>query len=138
MSATVAPLNPLRRMTRCAASTSARSSTSSTTPVAFTRSENSVFSCRRQRRVRPDTNVRVGVESPMIEGRPVRQAATYGAMTMVALCFANGLQGGEIQGVSQATESLRHYFHVGDTALGVLQFFVGMAGAFGAVWIGTL
>ncbi|MCU1460901.1 MAG: transporter [Acidimicrobiales bacterium] len=74
----------------------------------------------------------------MIEGRPARQAATYGAMTMVALCFANGLQGGEIQGVSQATESLRHSFHVGDTALGALQFFCGMAGAFGAVWIGSL
>jgi MFS family permease len=63
---------------------------------------------------------------------------TYGAMTMVALCFANGLQGGEIQGVSQATESLRAYFHVSDTTLGVLQFCCGLAGALGAVWIGTL
>src|SRR5947199_263954 len=35
MSATVAPLKPLRRMARCAASTRARSSVSSTTPAAF-------------------------------------------------------------------------------------------------------
>ena len=74
----------------------------------------------------------------MLESRPARQVATYGAMTMVALCFANGLQGGEIQGVSQATESLRHYFHVNDTTLGALQFFCGLTGALGAVWIGTL
>lgn len=74
----------------------------------------------------------------MIEGRPARQVVTYGAMTMVALCFANGLQGGEVQGVSQATESLRAYFHVGDTALGVVQFMCGLAGALGSLGIGAL
>src|SRR2546426_11814828 len=64
--------------------------------------------------------------------------ATYGALTMVALCFPNGLQQGELQAFSQATEGIRHALHVSDFALGTLSFMTGVTGAFGAVPIGLL
>jgi len=60
-------------------------------------------------------------------------AASAGAMTMVALCFANGLQGGGAQTFAQATEALKHTFHVKDYTLGFVPFGVGVAGNIGAV-----
>jgi MFS family permease len=52
---------------------------------------------------------------------------------MVALCFANGLQGGASQAFAQTTEALKHTFHVNDAALGAVPFGVALAGNFGAV-----
>jgi MFS family permease len=63
-----------------------------------------------------------------------RQMATgAGAMTMVALCFANGLQGGMSATFSQATDVIKHSFHVNDAVLGIVPFGVGLAGNLGAV-----
>jgi len=52
---------------------------------------------------------------------------------MVALCFANGLQGGLSQTFAQSTEALKHTFHINDAALGVVPFCVGIAGNVGGV-----
>jgi len=63
----------------------------------------------------------------------------YGSgTTMVAVCFANGLQGGRAATLSQATESLKHSFHVPDVALGALTFTMATAGAFAALGTGIL
>jgi MFS family permease len=61
-----------------------------------------------------------------------------GALTMVALCFANGLQGGGAQTFAQSTEALKHTFHINDAALGVIPFCVGIAGNAGAVLVAPL
>jgi MFS family permease len=65
-------------------------------------------------------------------------AAGAGAMTMVALCFANGLQGGASQTFAQVTEALKHTYHINDAALGVVPFGVSLAGNFGAVPVAIL
>lgn len=57
---------------------------------------------------------------------------------MVALCFANGLQGGAGQAFSQSTDALKLTFHVNDAALGVVPFGVALAGNFGAVPVAAL
>jgi MFS family permease len=57
---------------------------------------------------------------------------------MVALCFANGLQGGGIQTFAQSTEALKHTFHVKDVALGVVPFAMAVTGNIGAVPIAAL
>jgi MFS family permease len=77
------------------------------------------------------------------EGRPasavpVAVGAGAGALTMVALCFANGLQGGGAQTFAQSTEALRHTFHVNDATLGIIPFCVGIAGNAGAVPIAAI
>lgn len=54
-------------------------------------------------------------------------------MTMVALCFANGLQGGGAQTFAQSIDSIKHAFHVSDFAIGVIPACVGIAGNVGAV-----
>jgi MFS family permease len=59
-------------------------------------------------------------------------------MTMVALCFANGLQGGASQTFAQITEALKHTYHINDATLGVVPFGVSIAGNFGAVPIAAL
>lgn len=64
---------------------------------------------------------------------PGRSAAAAGVMTMVALCFANGLQGGMGQTFAQATDAIKQSFHVNDAALGVIPFGVGLAGNLGGV-----
>ena len=66
-----------------------------------------------------------------------RTAASAGALTMVALCFANGLQGGMNTTYSQATDVLKDVFHVNDAALGVVPFGVSIVGnvsALGVAW----
>ena len=68
----------------------------------------------------------------------VKRAVTYGSLTMVALCFANGLQNGEFQSFSQATESLKHAFHVSDFTLGTVSFSTGLGGAIGSIPIALL
>jgi len=65
-------------------------------------------------------------------------AAGAGAMTMVALCFANGLQGGASQTFAQVTEALKHTYHVNDATLGVVPFGVSLAGNIGAVPVAVL
>ena len=63
-----------------------------------------------------------------------RQAAVgAGVMTMVALCFANGLQGGMASTFAQATDAIKHSFHINDAVLGIVPFGVGLAGNLGAV-----
>jgi predicted MFS family arabinose efflux permease len=57
---------------------------------------------------------------------------------MVAVCFANGLQGGRAATLSQATESLEHSFHIPDVALGVLTFTMATGGAVAALGTGIL
>ncbi|MHB8467882.1 MAG: MFS transporter, partial [Acidimicrobiales bacterium] len=59
-------------------------------------------------------------------------------MTMVALCFANGLQGGASQAFAQTTEALKHTFHVNDAAIGAVPFGVAIAGNVGAVPVAAL
>jgi MFS family permease len=59
--------------------------------------------------------------------------AGAGALTMVALCFANGLQGGASQAFAQSTEAIKHTFHINDATLGIVPFCVGIAGNLGAV-----
>jgi MFS family permease len=59
-------------------------------------------------------------------------------MTMVALCFANGLQGGASQTFAQITEALKHTYHINDATLGIVPFGVSLAGNFGAVPIAAL
>jgi MFS family permease len=59
--------------------------------------------------------------------------AGAGAMTMVALCFANGLQGGAGQAFAQSTEAIKHTFHINDATLGIIPFCVAIAGNFGAI-----
>jgi MFS family permease len=71
-------------------------------------------------------------------GTVAATAVRYGAITMVALCFANALQSGEVQGFSQATESIRHALHVSDFGLGALSFGTGVVGALGSPPIGLL
>ena len=56
---------------------------------------------------------------------------------MVALCFANGLQGGLTTTYSQATDTLKDVFHVNDAALGIIPFCVSIVGnvsALGVAW----
>ncbi|HXW32156.1 MAG TPA: MFS transporter, partial [Acidimicrobiales bacterium] len=53
-------------------------------------------------------------------------------MTMVALCFANGLQSGGAQTFAQAIDSIKATYHVSDFAIGVIPFCVGIAGNVGA------
>jgi len=65
-------------------------------------------------------------------------AAGAGAMTMIALCFANGLQGGASQTYAQVTEALKHTYHINDATLGVVPFGVSLAGNFGAVPVAVL
>jgi MFS transporter, Spinster family, sphingosine-1-phosphate transporter len=65
-------------------------------------------------------------------------AATAGAMTMVALCFANGLQGGAAQTFAQVTEALKHTYHVNDAAIGAVPFGVSIMGNLGAVPVAAL
>jgi predicted MFS family arabinose efflux permease len=70
---------------------------------------------------------------------PLPGKLVYGStLTMVAICFANGLQGGRTASFSQATESLKHSFHIPDVALGALAFTMSTCGAFGAVAIGAV
>jgi MFS family permease len=57
---------------------------------------------------------------------------------MVALCFANGLQGGASQTFAQATDALKHTFHVNDAVLGVIPFGVAIAGNVGSVPVAAL
>lgn len=59
-------------------------------------------------------------------------------MTMVALCFANGLQGGASQAFAQTTDAIKHTFHVNDAAIGVVPFGVSIAGNLGAVPVAAL
>src|SRR4051812_27580532 len=54
--------------------------------------------------------------------------ASAGGLTMVALCFANGLQAGVGTTYSQATDVLKDVFHVNDAALGVIPFGVSIVG----------
>jgi MFS family permease len=73
------------------------------------------------------------------EGRPsVNVVAGAGGLTMVALCFANGLQGGANSTYSQATDVLKQTFHVNDAALGVVPFGVSIVGNVAAIWIAAL
>jgi len=67
-----------------------------------------------------------------------RVAVGAGAMTMVALCFANGLQQGIDQSQSQAIESLKASFHVSDLQIGLIRVATGPAGALGALLIARL
>ena len=78
---------------------------------------------------------RVGRRGPTRVGAA---GAGAGAMTMVSLCFANGLQGGGSQTFAQSIDSLKHTFHVTDFAIGVIPFLVGIAGNAGAVPIAQL
>src|SRR5258708_27449156 len=71
-------------------------------------------------------------------GVPVAVGAGAGAMTMVALCFANGLQGGASTTFAQSTEALKHAFHISDATLGVVPFGVAIAGNLGAVPVAAL
>ena len=57
---------------------------------------------------------------------------------MVALCFANGLQGGMSLTYAQSTEALKHAFHINDAAVGVVPAGVSIAGNLGAVPIAAL
>lgn len=87
------------------------------------------------------TTVDATPEDPSPErGPPVRLVVGAGAgtLTMVALCFANGLQGGASSTYAQSTEALKHAFHVNDAALGVVPFGVALAGNLGAVPIAGL
>jgi MFS family permease len=75
------------------------------------------------------------------EDRPpvgVMAAAGAGGLTMVALCFANGLQGGLSSTYSQATDVLKHTFHVNDAVIGVVPFGVSIVGNVSAVGIAAL
>ena len=58
-----------------------------------------------------------------------------GAVTMIALCFANGLQAGLGTTYSQATDVLKDVFHVNDAALGVVPFGVSIVGNVSAVGV---
>jgi MFS family permease len=78
------------------------------------------------------------VEEVQHGGAPLRLAVGAGGLTMVALCFANGLQGGVGSTYSQATEVLKHTFHVNDAALGVVPFGVSIVGNVAAVPIAAL
>jgi len=69
---------------------------------------------------------------------PLKVGAGAGAMTMVALCFANGLGGGASQTFAQATEALKHTYHINDAALGVVPAGVYLASNFGGVPIAAL
>src|ERR1700730_10502948 len=64
--------------------------------------------------------------------------AGAGAMTMVALCFANGPEGGAASTFAPSTEALKHTFHINDATLGIVPFGVAMAGNLGAVPIAAL
>ena len=59
--------------------------------------------------------------------------AGAGALTMVALCFANGLQGGATTTYSQATDTLKQVFHVSDAVIGVVPFTVAIVGNIAAI-----
>src|SRR5215831_19726463 len=73
------------------------------------------------------------------ENTRVPRVLLYGSgTTMVAICFANGLQGGRAATLSQATESLEHSFHIPDVALGALTFTMATVGAFAALATGIL
>jgi MFS family permease len=61
-----------------------------------------------------------------------------GGMTMVALCFANGLQEGGGQTFAQCIDSIKASFHVSDFVIGIIPFCVGIAGNVGAVPIAQL
>ena len=65
-------------------------------------------------------------------------AVGAGALTMVALCFANGLQQGIDQSQSQAIESLKAAFSVTDFEIGLIRVATGSAGAAGALLIARL
>jgi ACS family D-galactonate transporter-like MFS transporter len=67
-----------------------------------------------------------------------RAAVGAGALTMVALCFANALQQGIDQSQSQAIESLKAAFHVSDFQIGLMRVATGPAGAIGALLIARL
>lgn len=67
-----------------------------------------------------------------------RAAVGAGALTMVALCFANALQQGIDQSQSQAIESLKAAFHVSDLQIGLMRVATGPAGAIGALLIARL
>ena len=68
----------------------------------------------------------------------VKVGVGAGVMTMVALCFANGLQGGGAQAFAQSIDPIKRTFHVSDFAIGVIPFCVGIAGNVGAVPIAHL
>jgi MFS family permease len=76
--------------------------------------------------------------SPGKAAVPIAAGAGAGALTMVALCFANGLQGGAGQTFAQSTEALKHTFHINDAALGVVPFCTGIAGNVGAVPVAAI
>jgi MFS family permease len=69
---------------------------------------------------------------------PVAVGAGAGALTMVALCFANGLQGGASQTFAQATEALKHAYHINDATLGIVPFGVSIAGNIGAIPVAAM
>jgi predicted MFS family arabinose efflux permease len=67
-----------------------------------------------------------------------KTAVGAGALTMVALCFANALQQGIDQSQSQAIESLKSSFDVSDFKIGLIRVATGSAGAIGALVIARL
>lgn len=77
-------------------------------------------------------------EQPGRERSAVPAAAAAGAMTMVALCFANGLQGGASQTFAQIIDQVKHTYHINDATFGVVPFGVSIAGNLGAVPVAAL
>src|SRR5204862_6027625 len=75
---------------------------------------------------------------PLVTATKTRVAVNAGALTMVALCFANGLQQGIDQSQSQAIESLKTSFAVTDFQIGLIRVATGAAGALGALLIARL
>lgn len=74
----------------------------------------------------------------MMTATKTRAAVGAGALTMVALCFANGLQQGIDQSQSQAIESLKAAFSVSDFQIGLIRVVTGSVGAVGALLIARL
>ena len=70
--------------------------------------------------------------------RATSTAVGAGALTIVALCFANGLQQGIDQSQSQAIESLKTAFTVTDFQIGLIRVATGSMGAVGALLVARL
>ena len=75
---------------------------------------------------------------PLTVGAGVGASVGAGALTMVALCFANGLQGGVGQTFAQSTDAIKHTFHINDATLGVVPFCAAVAGNLGGVPVAAL
>jgi MFS family permease len=80
----------------------------------------------------------LGADVSGVRRSGVAAGAGAGAMTMVALCFANGLQLGGAQTFAQAIDSIKATYHVSDFVIGIIPFCVGIAGNVGAVPIAQL